>query len=411
MTSAAEKERQRSPWLSVWFKPGETIEAVMAAKPKLSPWLLTAGAVAFVIISILLGDGLTTALLDWRFLAGIAVTAVVLGIPSLYLSAIFLSWSGRIFGGRTSLADMRTVYAWGMAPLSVGLLVYLVTLVALRLFAGGSVPSAVMLTLGVFAVVTAVWTFITILAMLKRAQAFGWWRAAFNLAAASFLAVLLFRVPMKAFLFQSFNIPAASMVPTLLVGDHIFVSKYAYGYTHFSLPFSPPLFAGRIFPVEPQRGDVVVFRHPKDTATDYVKRVVGLPGDRIQMKDGVLIINGVPVKRERVEDFVDDEGTEPVRRWRETLPDGISYFALDLQDDSFLDNTDVYTVPAGHYFMLGDNLDNSVDSRIPVQSRGLGYVPFENLIGRVEMIYFSIDRASNKAQPRIRYERIGAAVR
>jgi signal peptidase I len=128
------------------------------------------------------------------------------------------------------------------------------------------------------------------------------------------------------------------------------------------------------------------------------------------MKDGVLIINGVPVKRERVEDFVDDEGAKPVRRWRETLPDGISYFALDLEDNSFLDNTDVYTVPAGHYFMLGDNLDNSVDSRMPAQNRGLGYVPFENLIGRVEMIYFSIDHDSSK-EPRIRYERIGAAVR
>jgi signal peptidase I len=177
------------------------------------------------------------------------------------------------------------------------------------------------------------------------------------------------------------------------------------------LPFSPPLFAGRILPSEPQRGDVVVFRLPKDTATDYVKRLVGLPGDRIQMKDGLLYINGIPVRRERLEDFMDDEGlagVARVRRWRETLPNGVRHETLDLQENGFLDNTQEYVVPAGHYFMMGDNRDNSTDSRVLSQ---MGYVPFENLIGRVEIIFFSTDRASNKAQPRVRYERIGMAVR
>jgi signal peptidase I len=196
------------------------------------------------------------------------------------------------------------------------------------------------------------------------------------------------------------------MAPTLLVGDYFVVSKYAYGYSRFSLPFSPPLFAGRIFGTEPRRGDVAVFRLPRDTTTDYVKRIVGLPGDRIQMKDGALIINGVPVQRERVDDFISEDGGERIRRWRITLPGGVSYLAIDLQDHGALDNTDVYIVPSGHYFMLGDNLDNSTDSRV---LRAVGYVPFENLVGRAEFIYFSL---RDRSEPLgIRGERIGQIIR
>src|SRR4030088_337502 len=165
----------------------------------------------------------------------------------------------------------------------------------------------------------------------------------------------------RTFLFQPFNIPSGSMKATLLVGDYLFVSKYSYGYSHYSLPLSPRLFSGRILGSEPQRGDVVVFRLPKDDSTDYIKRVIGLPGDRIQMIDGVLNINGEPVKRERIEDFIETEGgrtVSRVKRWRETLPNGVSYTTLDLVDNGFYDNTPVYQVPEGHYFMMGDNPDN-----------------------------------------------------
>jgi signal peptidase I len=216
----------------------------------------------------------------------------------------------------------------------------------------------------------------------------------------------------RTFLFQPFSIPSGSMAPTLLVGDQIFASKYAYGYSHYSLPFSPPLFSGRIFGSEPARGDVAVIRLPRDDTVDYVKRVVGLPGDRIQMKEGLLYINNVAVTRERLADFVgaDPCGSDPnarVKRWRETLPNGVSYETLDCVDNGFYDNTNVYTVPAGRFFLMGDNRDNSTDSRV---LSAFGYVPLENFVGRVGMIFYSSEAGSGATEPVVRAERVGKMV-
>jgi signal peptidase I len=196
----------------------------------------------------------------------------------------------------------------------------------------------------------------------------------------------------RVFFFQPFNIPSGSMKSTLLIGDYLFVSKLSYGYSRFSFPFSPNLFSGRVFAAEPKRGDVVVFRLPQDESLDYIKRVIGLPGDEIQMKSGILYINGQPVPKVLKGEFANKECDQYFRhcrnvvykRYEETLPEGLSYTVLDLEPEGDFDNTEVFKVPPGHYFMMGDNRDNSADSRASV-----GYVPFENLIGRAEIIFFS----------------------
>ena len=213
----------------------------------------------------------------------------------------------------------------------------------------------------------------------------------------------------RTFAFEPFNIPSGSMKPTLLVGDYLFVSKFSYGYSRFSFPFSFPPFEGRIFGSLPERGDVVVFRKPSDNKTDFIKRVVGLPGDRIQVLKGVIYINGEPVKLERLGVFTDEIGFRPINAqlYRETLPSGQTHLILDHTPNGALDNTRIYEVPPGHVFCMGDNRDNSMDSR----TDEVGYVPVENLVGRAEILFFSLDTDAELTEPwnwpfAIRYGRI-----
>jgi len=206
---------------------------------------------------------------------------------------------------------------------------------------------------------------------------------------------LLLALIVRVFLFQPFNIPSGSMIPTLLIGDYLFVSKYSYGYSRYSFPFGLNLFSGRVWATDPERGDVVVFKLPRDNETDYIKRVIGLPGDEIQMINGVLHINGQAVPKEKIDDYMVKEPAGRERhmaRFRETLPNGVSYPVLDLVQSSFGDNTEVYRVPEDHFFMMGDNRDNSTDSRFLSE---VGFVPFENLVGKAQVIFFSIDERSS----------------
>ena len=211
---------------------------------------------------------------------------------------------------------------------------------------------------------------------------------------------LLIAMVLRIFLFQPFTIPSASMEPNLYEGDYIVVSKWSYGFSKHSIPFSPPLFDGRIMGSAPKRGDIVVFKLPRDNKTDFIKRVIGLPGDRIQMIANKLYINDKPVQdvivsRTEIEDIF---GPRPVTEVRETLPGGKSFMTQDFGPGNDLDDTLAYEVPAGHYFMMGDNRDNSIDSRVE-QSSGVGMVPAENLVGKAQIILFSWKPGSSLWNP------------
>ena len=225
------------------------------------------------------------------------------------------------------------------------------------------------------------------------------------------IQALLIALVVRTFLFQPFNIPSGSLIPTLLIGDYLFVSKYSYGYSKYSFPDlsgtiadvfhvqRPPdyrdVISGRFLATPPKRGDIAVFKFPGDDSTDYIKRVIGLPGDRIQVLHARLIINGQVVPREPTQSATttDRFGHEvQVPTYNEALPGGVTHriIQLDGDDGSVWSNTPVYEVPQGEYFMMGDNRDNSTDSRVPPEQGGVGYVPFVNFVGRAEIIFFSI---------------------
>ncbi|MFC4292134.1 signal peptidase I [Sphingorhabdus arenilitoris] len=257
------------------------------------------------------------------------------------------------------------------------------------------------------------------------------------------LKLALFMIILRSFIISPFNIPSESMQPRLLIGDYLIVSKWNYGYSKYSMVFGLPIIPGRIFASQPDRGDVVVFKAPPTQRDDYIKRVIGLPGDQIQMIDGVLYINGSAVKKERIADLVipvtqnmkdaaalegqttacyktDFEEAAPggglqcrYPRYRETLPEGRSYNILDIEYKSDADDTQVFIVKEGEVFLMGDNRDRSADSRFPAEEGGgIGLVPQENLIGKAMFSVFSTDGSSSWLLPwtwftAARWDRVG----
>lgn len=215
------------------------------------------------------------------------------------------------------------------------------------------------------------------------------------------LAVAL-AVTVRSLAFEPFHIPSGSMKSNLLIGDYLFVSKYSYGYSRYSFPFGIPFFSGRVLGSEPKRGDVVVFRFPPQPNIDYIKRLIGLPGDRIQVKEGIVYINGKQLPRQQIDEFSDVTSgnmVQTIPRFTETLPDGKVITILKQKNiDDEANNTPEYIVPEGKYFMMGDNRDNSRDSRF-MDNTGVGFVPAENLVGRAEIIWFSTDGSSSYLNP------------
>jgi len=224
------------------------------------------------------------------------------------------------------------------------------------------------------------------------------------------LAILL-ALFIRTFFFEPFNIPSGSMLPTLQIGDYLFVSKTSYGYSKYSFPGNFADFEGRMLADEPQRGDVIVFKLPSDPSIDYIKRLIGLPGDKIQVKQGRLYINGKMVDRDPVgmqRVATPEGGNETIMEYIETLPGGVMHKIYEESDSEPLDNTVVYEVPFNHYFMMGDNRDNSQDSRVVEL---VGFVPEVNLVGRAQILFFSIDETASVFKPwtwfgAIRYNRI-----
>jgi signal peptidase I len=245
------------------------------------------------------------------------------------------------------------------------------------------------------------------------------------------LILFVFTVLLRTLVAAPFSIPSGSMLPRMMIGDYLFVAKWPYGYSRYSVPFGLARFEGRFLERLPARGDIVVFHYPGRGDMDYVKRVIGLPGDTVQMRNGLLVLNGRAVPRTRIADFVikvtpnspcrrlsgavarQDEGaaTCAYPRYRETLPDGRSYEIID-QTAGPGDDTELFVVPARHYFVMGDNRDDSEDSRYPVEIGGIGFLPADNLVGRALVTFFSTDGSAQLAHPStwlksVRWQRIG----
>jgi signal peptidase I len=397
-----------SPWVTLWLSPRQTIERIVATQPSYMVLpLAIVGMIANFYVE-LVSFSLADAFDDWRLWLGLVLAGGIFGVLWLYLSSLILTLVGMLLGGEATARQLRAVIAWSMAPVVLGALVGVLALRA----SGPAVAASGALSW--LAVVFGLWSAVVFMLMLSRVERFGFLRTIlawfFNLLL-SLLVALLLSLPIRILLYHPFSIPSGAMMPMLERGDYLFGAKYPYGYSRFSLPFSPPLFSGRILAAEPQRGDVVVFRRPKDPMTDYISRVVGLPGDRIQMKEGLLYINDKPVTREPLTNYVGDacgSGSAAVKRWRETLPNGVSHEILDCVPNGFYDNTNVYAVPAGHYFMMGDNRDNATDSRV---LSAVGYIPLENLVARADLIFYSRAAGENGAPATLRKERIGTVVR
>jgi len=404
-----------NPWRALWFRPGLAAEAVLARDRRLSTLALAAvgsmlGLLANASLSFhLFASGSSQTI--WVIALILALAGAVYGVVGLYVTGWIVAAVARAVGGRGSAAGARAAYAWGSVPLLIPLfLTSALALVQTRY----AVAPWLIISLGAVAVICLLWAIVLAIAMLARVQGLGAVRAVFSGLVGWIGVPFVLAFAVRTLAFQPFDLPSASMAPTLQRGDYVFVSKFAYGYSRYSFPFAPAWFVGRVFARQPSRGDVVIFANPKDGSA-WAKRIVGLPGETIQMKAGRLFINGEMVERRRVEPgfrIANLRGAiVEAPTYDEALPGGATHRIIQTGDDhGQLDNTVAQETPPGAYFVLGDNRDNSADSRVPAKLGGFGFVPFENILGRVGMIYYSFDADPPIGPGAPRLERIGLDV-
>lgn len=379
-------------WRSIWWQPQATVHALVGGDARASTLVLAALAGIATAISI----GSMAPYLHWfALLTGALVAGPVFGLLALYVEGALLAWTGRPLGGRARQDALRTAIAWAELPNVAGLAITFGAFAVfrqefMRAYAQVSGPRDPALD-GVVVVLAllAVWAIALRIRTVGAVQNFGIIRSVVNVAAV-LLVMAAAALAIRTFLLQPFVISAGSMEPALRVGDYVFADKRRYGFSRYSFPIDAG-FDGRIGGGTPARGDIVVLKLPSDPRIDYVKRVVGLPGDEILMERGVLHINGTAVPRRRLGDVVLRTGPGPeqtLAAFEETLPEGRTLTVLDSGPDGPYDDFGPVRIAAGHYFVLGDNRDNSVDSRDQQQ---VGPIPADHIVGHVSLIYFSAD--------------------
>ena len=402
-----------NPWLALWFRPRSAIDAVLSRN-----WgmISLAIAVAGTVFAVLAGLNDFFHFVDDRLdptvlalVVSIVLVVALIAVVGYYVGSWLLNAVARLIGGRGSAAETRAAWAWSSVPLLISSLVALAASLGETSHAGATWLNV---STGLIAWICFAWWIVLATVMVARVQKFGLLRGFFSILVGVLGLAAVWAFGIRTLVFQPFSTPSSAMAPTLQIGDYFFASKWAYGYSRYSLPFAPAGFEGRVFAHEPRRGDVVVLRNPKD-GTEYVKRIIGLPGDEIQLKRARLFINGNLVERRAV------EGASPMRdpmgepivapTYDEYLPSGAVHRIVQIEgDDGEWSNTNVFVTPPGAYFVLGDNRDNSVDSRM--DSQGPGFVAFANLVGRAELIYYSVEREPATGRPRPRIDRVGLGV-